>query len=82
MDIYQKLLKIENPVMLTVESEYPDHRLRILYPDGMCEYIYAHDLISKCKKSCFTQPNLKSTLNAMEHYDLVHNLDIIDVIEL
>jgi hypothetical protein len=84
-DMYTELMNIKNPVMITVKSKYPDHRFRILYPDGVCEFIYAHNQNSMIsKKSCFTRHSndLKSTVQAMEDYDLQQELDVVDIVEL
>lgn len=87
---YKELKKIIKPVVLLCDSNTTGHwrdRIRILYPDGRCEYNdglgleIGYKSSSKFKLSCFTSNSLNKTINNMEKYDYYldyHKLYILE----
>lgn len=85
-DVYKKLLKIKNPVLIEVRvNAYSDlDRYRILYPDGKCEYSCIADY-SSFIRSCFQKPTLEATVEQMEDYDTTRDcwgMEIINIQEI
>lgn len=97
--VYKRLKKINRPVMLIVRSvderDNPDqkfrkdlHKVRILYPDGQCEYCFEYT--SKTSwgsyffdRSCFmSYDSLSKTVVDMRKYDIEDRAEIVKVIPL
>lgn len=81
---YKDLLKIKSPVMLVVSYQGEPDRMRILQPNGHCEWSSLNnpnDL--QFDESCFLPPvtNLERTLSNMSNYDGSIR-EIIEVIKL
>lgn len=81
-NFYIHLLDIKSPVILDVQADtlHIRDRLRILYPDGRCEFIFLEaSPDSYFLSSCFINSavkNLKDTLEKMQVFDKKCGLSI------
>lgn len=91
--IYNKLLKIKNPVLLEVKamSTSAKSRYRILYPNGKCEFVFIKDdyYCNKFFRSCFNYNwrqkavlGLAINVVKMADYDKAWGLKIVKVMEI
>lgn len=88
--IYNKLLKIKNPVLLEVKgNEFIDSRYRILYPNGKCEFDTINYHRNKFVRSCFNYNwhqkavlGLAINVIKMADYDKAWGLKIVKVMEI
>lgn len=99
--IYKKLKKIKKPVLIVVKRKKDSlplmardsrfrlqlTKVRILYPDGNCEYSHEHidqTYFNLFSKSCFAwmAVDLNDTVRKMKKYDKAVGYLIHEVIEL
>lgn len=86
-DFYQDLLNIEKPVLIYVKYFHPDRfgdRVRLLYPDGRCEYFrvnFSPVNFEICCYSRYENINLKETVERMKIFDGESKLEITGVVE-
>ena len=71
---YEELLKITRPVLLFLElwdGSDAGARLRILSPDGTCEYVRMDGFTNteEFTKSCFQGEDLNLTVERMRRFD-------------
>lgn len=94
-EAFRYLKTIKRPVMILVRDidekgrdAFEFDRVRILYPNGNCEYLYTTCVFARkvFNKSCFCRDNLNDTIDGMKAHQaedqVFFGLRIFEVIEL
>ncbi len=81
---YAVLFKIKTPILISVGSTFHGiektvtfGKLRLIYPNGKCDYISDHRCASEWIKSCFEEQSLIKTIIRMEKYDRPCNVKMM-----